>query len=401
MSPGPDNAPEQEPVESAATPQVMASRPITTLPDHMLQGLELTRQHIQVVGAIAAMSWGRSMTPIMRRAVSQYCERWGIDPLTELDVLGGSFYINSEYYMRKLGEMRRAGIIADFWFEHIHNDQRLKAMAEDQRFPQNVRDEALRRWSDAFFKRVEQNAPEGAKAVCICYIVLNTGGHPIKGCKWAGNGTSVPQPKHGGGSAPNPIAEANSELSVESMAARRAARQIVSHMNTAQDFDKMESELTELSELAAPALERYEEEQARGPERVEPPKPLSIQGASDVYGIEDVATRPQGEPVRTVFREGDVAPLRTVDPIPASVHAHAATAGRQPDPYEELEVPAAPPEPEPEQEAPAALSPAEIEARHDDGPLVYLEPFICPNANCGRRVVKSNDHSPDCKAFLD
>jgi hypothetical protein len=199
--------------------------------------------------------------------------------MTELDILGGNFYINSEWSLRKLGEMRRRGLVDDFWIVHIHADTRLKALIDDPNMGETYREEARRRWSDALFKRVEQNVPEEAAAAAIAYIVLPGGGHPIKGCKWGGNGTSVRQARGGGATAPNPIVENNAALSVESQAIRRAMRQVASAVgDLAPDFEKIESELSGITARAAAVVQ----DQARIDERAElehhEPRRLSTQG---------------------------------------------------------------------------------------------------------------------------
>ena len=183
-----------------------------------------------VAATITSLTWGKDMPEVMRRAFAEYCRRYDVDPVTEMKNLGGTPYVNADWFKRKLGELRMARVIKAVRLEHIHADPRLDLLRQDPNVPDEIRAEASRRWFEALFKRVQHNAPETAAAICLCTIVL-ADDSTITGCKWAGNGTSVKQPRHGGGSAPNPITETNATLSVESGAIRRAALQLFSHLS--------------------------------------------------------------------------------------------------------------------------------------------------------------------------
>lgn len=231
-----------------------SAKGIERLSPEMREHVELRRQFNVLVGAIAGSSWGKNMSPGLRRAIAEYCQRYDVDPVTEIDNLGGSIYVNAEWHMRKLGEARRAGVVKDFWLEHIHADERLERIikAPDGTYPPAMVAKAREKWDRSLWLRIEHNVPENAAAACICYIDLGDRGHPVQGCKWGGNGESVPQMKSGGGSYPNPIVENNPELSVESQAIRRAFRQVLSHVSAAKlgiaTPAKMEDELTTLTD---------------------------------------------------------------------------------------------------------------------------------------------------------
>jgi hypothetical protein len=411
--------------EGSATPGLVSSRPIAQLPERVLQGMEMSRQHVQVIGALASLSWGKALTPVMRRAVSQFCDRYGIDALTELDVLGGSFYINAEFYLRKLGELRRAGVIADFWFEHIHADPRLRALMIDERAPADVREMAARRWYAALNKRVDQNAPEDAEAICICYIVLPSGGHVVKGCKWAGNGTSVKQPRSGGAAQPNPIAENNPTLFVESASARRAARQVVSHVKDPAilpNFGEMDAELEEISNAVRPMLEQQAAINARLEAEAQRGTPHLISAGQSEYDPPRASSVPEGEPVH-VFTTGPEGGLdaRQIDAV-----------AKMPDPYGNDAEPQGPggnsslgalEQHERDRAAWLERHPDATLRRTADGSIAQVrEPVVeqvpmapglldslgledVPQAvqcgECGRFVSDASDHDPACSRYAD
>lgn len=394
-------------------PGLISVRPVAELPEAVRIGMEVSRQQLQVIGALSSMSWGKGLSSAMRRAVSQFCDRYGIDALTELDVLGGAFYINAEYYLRKLGELRRAGVVRDFWFEHIHADRRLLEDAKDEMAPPEVRAQALSLWYENRRKRVEQNAPEEAAAIAICYVQLADGGSLIKGCKWAGNKTSVQQPRSGGGSAPNPIAENNPTLFVESTSARRAMRQVTSHVEDGSkfklpDFSAMDRELEEISETVRPILQQ----QAAVNERLEleargGPRALGDGG----YSADAEVTRPSGEAVHVVSDR----------PAPAAI-AEATRAVTEPDPYTGQPAtsgaPAARVAPDPgllrsmpDGSIREVRAPVVEEIPLPSGLLDSLGLEDAPAAGrvrtavkcpeCERMVVDANDHDPNCSRFAD
>lgn len=312
---------------------MVSSQPITDLDHDVKQKLELQRQFVTVVAAISSMSWGKGLTPGIQRSIATYCQEYDVDPLTELDVLGGNFYINSEWALRKLGELRRSGVIADFWLEHIQADPRLKAIIDDERQPEPVREEARRRWTDAMFKRVEHNAPEAAEAVCVCYIVLPGGGHPIKGCKWGGGGTSIKQPRGQGAAAqPNPIVESNAALSVESQSVRRAMRQVQSHVDRGRvpDIERMEEGLKSISARMTTVVDQQAAIDERAEREHHAALPVATSGSAGYVG--ELAPRQiAGEP----------AQVHTIDRAREIAHATLEHAARQPDPYTgEVPVPA-------------------------------------------------------------
>jgi hypothetical protein len=289
-------------------PAIIASRPIAAMGGFeptAAQELELNRQYVQIIGAIGAMSWGQRLTPGLRKAVAEYCRQHDVDPLTELDVLGGKFYINAAWYHRKLGDLRRRRIVADFWIEHIHADPRLHAMMTDERYPEPVRADARQRWAEKAMKRIEFNAPEEAAAIAVCYIQLPDGGHPIVGVKWGGNGTSMKQPKGGGGSQPNPIVEANPELSVTSQAIRRAMRQVQTHLSDVvgaedvfPDIKAMESDFKDASERARNIRHAQRRIDARLAKEAKQRPPVVLEAAGEAapglsqQQIADIAAQP-------------------------------------------------------------------------------------------------------------
>lgn len=188
---------------------------------------EVTRARVvrEVADMVALTEWGGKLTPVAQAAVAKWCIRRDVDPLTELDNVGGP-YLNSEYWIRKLGELRVRGVVRDVKQMNVAFDKRLDALAKDQHAPEDVRERAKVEHYRRMEMRAQYGVPEEATGACLTLIYLAVGGEPIAGCKWGGGGTSVKQPRAGGSTAPNPIVENNPTLSVESQSIRRAMRQL-------------------------------------------------------------------------------------------------------------------------------------------------------------------------------
>lgn len=380
-----------------SVPAIISPDPVSKITDpDALRDIELNRQYVAVVAAMSSLSWGQGLTPGIRRSIAEWCRRHDVDPMTELDVLGGNFYVNAEWYLRKLGELRRQGVVADFWLEHIHADARLKALIDDASTPEDIRERARRTWTDMMFKRIEHNAPEAAEAVCVAYIVLPDGGHPVKGCKWGGNGTSIKQPRRGEGTAPNPIVENNAALSVESQAIRRAVRQVASAVEQMRALERAEDELEQISER----LEANREHIDKTNERLEleakaPPRALA---SGEFVGY----TQPRRE-MEAVPREAAVA--------------EAQRAALEPDPYTGERRPAPAPGPNAVERAlegsaePNRLGTLEVLSGPRAGETLEIFTGEAPAGaaratecgECERPIRRGHpeDHKPSCSKYGD
>lgn len=327
-----EQTPQQLDAELAdAANHVGSKRPVgTRLTAEQEAEIEQRRAQNLITAAIAGCSWGKSMSSPMRRAYADYCHRYDVDPVTEMDNLGGSVYVNADWYRRKLGELRLRGIVKDYWIEHIQADVRLEKLRNDQSIPKELRERAQAKWFDMLMRRVEHNAPENAAAICVCTIDIGSG-TVIKGCKWAGNGTSVQQPRHNGGSSPNPIAENNPTLFVETSSIRRACVQLFSHLsgqriNALPSIERMDEEINSLAERMATSTPTG----PGTPSMVPEPGPQLLTSGYDELAAFEVA---QSQMRR---KEGDPVPAVVVS-WTAEQRAHFARVAEQfsntPDPY--------------------------------------------------------------------
>lgn len=207
------------------TSVVMAQSPaIGALPPHVQQQLELRKMANQVAGQIASMSWGKQLDLATRRAVADWGRQFRVDVTTEIDVLGANIYLNSRYYLRRLAEMIETGLVEYAYADHVEADSRLDLMEGEGDGEKNRR---LR-------ERIKHQIAEKAASAVVFRIKLRSMDREIVGVKWCGNGT---RPK-------DPVGDQFPVESSESRAARRAIRQISSHV------PKIADEVIEVEEAA-------------------------------------------------------------------------------------------------------------------------------------------------------
>lgn len=193
---------------------------IGALPAPIQQALALRKMQNLVAAKLAGMSWGQNLDMATRRAIADYGRTYNIDVTTELDILGNRPYLNSRYYLRRLAQMIEAGVVEYAVPDHIEDDPRLQAIAHDAKAPPAVRESASAECYRRMMMRVEFQVPEKAASAVVFRVKLKGMDREIVGCKWAGNGT-----RKG-----DPVGEAFPVEASESRAARRAMRQIVSHV---------------------------------------------------------------------------------------------------------------------------------------------------------------------------
>lgn len=376
------------------------------LPPEVEAALEQRRIEGQIVAAVASQTWGKSLTATMRRAVAQYCMRYGIDPLTELDMLGGNPYPNAEFYLRVLGELRLKGVVKDFWFDRISNDAELLKVAGDESAPGDDREWARREHWRRWRRRRELGAKEQATDACAFHIVLATGGHEIVGWKQAGGGTAVKQWSDRG-AKPNPIVEDenNAALSVESQAVRRAVRQISSHvkgaaasplLEIAKQFSAIETEAEALGEQIV-ATQPPEPEPAPEPKALNPasyneadalvaqlekkrdaegrpvPVETTVQGAAPAPSLRRVHT-PDDDPYREKLSPEMYAGVQDIVDRAQANHAAAVADLREK----------------------MATNP---DMFGGETPIEQPKKHVC--VECKRSVSGFSDHDPDCSHYAD
>src|ERR1044071_8511067 len=98
------------PVPSKAVATIDPDRPaIGKLPPAIQAALELRKMQNLVAPQVAGLNWGKNLDRATARAVADWCHRNDVEPLTEVEVLGGKVYRNAAWHLRKPGELIEAG----------------------------------------------------------------------------------------------------------------------------------------------------------------------------------------------------------------------------------------------------------------------------------------------------
>jgi hypothetical protein len=142
--------------------QAVARRPELT-PD-MQREVEARRLHSAMVQKIRGATWGNSFDATTIAAVAAWARENDVDPVTDLDVLGGKLYINARWYEKKLSQLIAAGQIEYARKDWVHIDKRLEKLADSGDV--DAKKESLRRLK----ARIAHNLSDDADAACVFRI---------------------------------------------------------------------------------------------------------------------------------------------------------------------------------------------------------------------------------------
>ena len=155
--------------------------------------------------AIAGLSWGVDLSPVMRAEVARYALEQGTDPVRHWTIMGGKLYDVAELWMDLVAAQDDYD---GFTKKFLHADKRLT----DE---QNQEREAL---------RGEHGVPEDVPAACLITI-YRTGKMPFEGVNWAGSYEVAKLAKTGQpGTHRDPIGDENPTKTALTRAFRKAAK---------------------------------------------------------------------------------------------------------------------------------------------------------------------------------
>lgn len=213
------NATPATPTASDST--ALATRRSMLSPEHLAR-IEERKAHTQMVQAIRGATWAKvsDLSDVAVRAIGAWAIAADIDPVTEIDVLGGNVYINADYYERKLSELIGLGVIAYARPDWIHHDQRLDVLADEGDEASRV--ERVRRLRE----RVLHNVPENADHAAVYRVKHRGMDEEITGVKFHVPGKKKTVRRKGGTGTyevdADPIGDAAPETTIETRALRRA-----------------------------------------------------------------------------------------------------------------------------------------------------------------------------------
>jgi hypothetical protein len=213
---------------SEPTTAVAAPEAVGQLPAHLAAALESRKVANLVAAKLAEQNWGKALDQATRRAVAEWGQRHRVDVTTEIDVLGGRIYLNAAFYLRKLGELVEAGVVEYAVPDYVHADKRLQEVGTPEANAEHER---------RLMERIRWGVPEGAAAACVFRVKLRKLDKEIVGVNWCGGGV-----RKG-----DPVGDAEPTKTAASRAARRALRQLVSHVRQeAERITRAEADAVEI-----------------------------------------------------------------------------------------------------------------------------------------------------------
>jgi hypothetical protein len=266
---------------------------IGNLPDSVKNALILKRQQNIVSAQIAGTNWGKGLDRDTRRAIADWGQRVGIDPATELNVLGGSFYKNAVYYIRRQAELMADGVVEYAYAEHVEVNAELTQMAQ--------RDDASGQWARAEIdrrakQRMLHNIPIKAASSVVWHVKVR--GVPLEfvGAKWCGGGTRQKDPvgdEHPVETSETRAARRCMRLLSEWRAPNEQLRERLKALVEPNDDDRIDADI---GEKLREGLRQAKEDQERSLEQARGHSILTL-NAGDPYGIDQLVEKPKGEPV--------------------------------------------------------------------------------------------------------
>lgn len=243
---------------------------IGKLPPAIQQQLELRKLSNQIAGKLAEMNWGKALDLATRRAVADWGRQFRVDVTTEIDVLGSNIYLNARYYLRRLAEMIESGVVEYAYADHIEDDVRLERLGAEGEA------ESRRR----LLERIAHQVPEKSVSATAFRMKLRNMDREIVGVKWCGGGTRQS----------DPVGDKFPVEASESRAARRAMRQVSSHVpKITEEIAAIEDAADLVGEQIGTAKGEFEKM-----ERVASiePKPIAAPSnpSEDPYGLNDGPT---------------------------------------------------------------------------------------------------------------
>ncbi len=288
---------------------------VGVLPPEVRNAIALRKMQNQVASQLASMNWGKALDLDTRRALADWGQTMGVDVSTEIDVLGSNIYLNSRFYLRKLGELIASGVVEYAYADHVEHDDRLTTLGAEGE------GEASRRLRERLMYRLDDKAVSAV----VFRVKLRNMEREVTGAKQCGTGKKTSY-----GKLADPVGEEFPTETSESRAARRCMRLLVTHVppHMGQQLDQIERTAETIESRIVHARNELKESNARidapppGRSRV-PAGSMPALNPGDAYSEIDTSRTKEME---TVGRE---APVRVVE-------AETATQGRTREIDEEL-----------------------------------------------------------------
>lgn len=235
------------------------------------------RLHSHLVQQIKSATWGTQWNADTIAAVAAWARENDVDPITEIDVLGGTLYVKASYFIRILSQLVGAGMIDYHRADWVHVDKRLEKLADAG--DQIAKAESKRRLRE----RIGHNLSDDATHACVYRIKHRLMNEEVTGAK-----EFVP------GKRKDPVGEAMPMETIETRSIRRAMRKLEEafpQMHFARTDDDAGVAVAEIVKGNHDQLKRDREvrQLTPGESTFEPPaqEPEPVAAASVPVGLEE------------------------------------------------------------------------------------------------------------------
>lgn len=189
------------------------------------------RKNANVVAAqIASTNWGKGLDAATQRAIADWGNRNSVDVTTEIYVLGGSIYLNAQFYQNRAIDLMTRGKVTGYKQRFIQHDPRLEdvlrevlpatASDEERRELAVAQGEARREIRSRRALRIMHGVPDDEKIKAAVLTEVRLASHPdvpIYGVKWCPH----PNSKHN-----DPVGTDYPQETALTRSARRAWKQV-------------------------------------------------------------------------------------------------------------------------------------------------------------------------------
>lgn len=216
VAPAPAESGVPTPATAVAVPTPEAAKPaklgVGDLPPALRASLHAAKVANAMNAEIAKLSWGKSLDSTTAGAIAEWGRTYGVDVITEMDILGNRPYLNSKFYLRKLAALIERGIVEYAVADHIEVDHRLEALAASGNA------EAVAERDRRTFERIRHSVGDDAISAVVFRVKLRSMDQEVVGCKRVAR------------SDKDPVGAAFPVETAESRAARRCIRLLVGHV---------------------------------------------------------------------------------------------------------------------------------------------------------------------------
>lgn len=204
------------------------------------------RLQSHLVQQIRGATWGKEWNADTIAAVATWAREQDVDPITEIDVLGGNIYIKARRYERVLSQLIAAGVIEYARKDWVHVDKRLEKLADSG--DAEAKAESLRRMK----ARIANNLSDEATAACVYRIKHRLMDQEVTGAK-----------EYNPAGRADPVGKSHPTETIETRALRRAMLQLSEAMPDVRMPTTNDDSMIGVAEIVKGSYEQLKQERSQ------------------------------------------------------------------------------------------------------------------------------------------